>query len=363
MRRLIILLAAAALAIALVVPASATTYYPATNGQWAAYPGQSTTYGAAVQQPINTDGSSNFKANGKTVIPVKFALTQGTGAFVFESIFSDNSGCATNPVTNPCVTANDYSILQWQAKASNGPITLSQLTALIANYQFTSGDCQGGSLRWTITLNDNGVERNLDIHYQPGVNSVSTQSCAAGTSGHNMVDLASTDPYVVINQFTYAGTPYTFTSANPAYNTTYSDALSQLGNLVVVQNGINLILDSGWGAHGDQRVTLSGAAVGVGNGAATSYTETWTPFPASPMTTTCPTAEATFSITKVDGAPTGDVNEPLSIQPQDSNLTYRIVDCKYMYNLATSSLSGVGTYTVKATIGSTTFTVATFDLK
>ena len=42
---------------------------------------------------------------------------------------------------------------------------------------------------------------------------------------------------------------------------------------------------------------------------------------------------------------------------------FRIVDCKYMYNLATSSLSGVGTYTVKATIGSTTFTVATFDLK
>jgi hypothetical protein len=34
-----------------------------------------------------------------------------------------------------------------------------------------------------------------------------------------------------------------------------------------------------------------------------------------------------------------------------------------MYNLATSSLSGVGTYTVKATIGTTTFTVATFDLK
>jgi hypothetical protein len=132
---------------------------------------------------------------------------------------------------------------------------------------------------------------------------------------------------------------------------------------VVVQNGISLILDSGWGAAGDQKVTLTGAAVGVGNGAGTSYTETWTPLPSSPMTTTCPTAEAKFSISKVDGLPSGDVNEPLSIQPQDSNLVYRIVDCKYMYNLATSSLSGVGTYTVKATIGTTTFTVATFDLK
>ncbi len=63
----------------MVSTASASTFYPATYGTWAAYPGQSTTYGAAVQQPINADGSSNFKANGKAVIPVKFALSQGTG--------------------------------------------------------------------------------------------------------------------------------------------------------------------------------------------------------------------------------------------------------------------------------------------
>ena len=63
------------------------------------------------------------------------------------------------------------------------------------------------------------------------------------------------------------------------------------------------------------------------------------------------------------GTPSGDVNEPVSIQPQDNDGLFRVVDCKYMYNLATSSLSGVGTYTVKATIGGTTFTVATFDLK
>jgi hypothetical protein len=39
---------------------------------------------------------------------------------------------------------------------------------------------------------------------------------------------------VMINQFTYPGSPYTFTSANPAYNTTYADALSQLGSLQVL---------------------------------------------------------------------------------------------------------------------------------
>jgi hypothetical protein len=350
LRRFYTAIFASTFALTLALSAAASTFYPPTaNGQWAAYPGQSTTFGAAVQQPINTDGSSNFKANGKTVIPVKFALSQGTGAFVFESV--------------PGVAGRyAYSILQWQAKATNAPITLNQLTTLIADYVFTTGDCQAGSLRWTVTLNDRGVERNLDIHYQPGHDSLSEQTCAAGTSGHDMTDLTSTDPYVVINQFVYAGSPYTFTSANPAYNTTYSDAVSQLGNLVIVQNGITLIVDSGTLAQ-PEVVNLTSATVGVGNGNANPYTDTWTPLPASPMTTTCPTAEAKFSITKVDGAPTGDVNEPLSIQPQDSNLTYRIVDCKYMYNLATSSLSGVGTYTVKATIGSTTFTVATFDLK
>jgi len=57
------------------------------------------------------------------------------------------------------------------------------------------------------------------------------------------------------------------------------------------------------------------------------------------------------------------VAEPLSIQPQDDNHIYRIVDCKYIYNLATSSLSGVGTYSVYATIGTTSFLVGTFDLK
>jgi len=329
--------------------ASATSLYPATYGTWAAYPGQSTTYGAAVQQPINADGSSNFKANGRGVIPIKFALSQGTGAFVFESIGTDTA------------TTNDFSILQWQAKAANGPITLNQLTTLIADYVFTVGTCKAGSLRWTVRLQDGATPRNLDIHYQPGQDSLSGQICAAGTSGHNMVDLLSEDPYVVINQFTYAGTPYVFTSANPAYNTTYSDALSQLGHLVVVQNGISLILDSGFA--GDQILTLASATVEVGNGNPTSYSETFTPLPASPLTTTCPTLEASITITKIDGVPSGPVNEPLSIQPQDDNRLFRIVDCKYMYNLATSSLSGVGTYTVWATIGSTTFKVATFDLK
>ena len=58
------------------------------------------------------------------------------------------------------------------------------------------------------------------------------------------------------------------------------------------------------------------------------------------------------------------MNEPISIQPGDNDLNFRNVDCKCMYNLATSSLTGVGTYTVNAVIGGVLATgPATFDLK
>ncbi len=317
-------------------PTSASSVTTTPHGTWTAYPGQATTYQASVQQPINADGSSNFKANGKTVIPVKFGLSQGTGAFVFESV--------------PGVAGRSaYSFLEFDPTTLP---TLSQITNLVATYAFTTGDCQAGSLRWTVYLNDGGVTRNLDIHYQPGS---FPSTCAAGSSGANRADMTSSDPYVVINQFTYLGTPYVFSSP---YNVTYFEAATQLGGLPVL--GMNLIVDSGTLAN-PEVVNLTSAMVGVGG--ASPYTETFTPQPASTVGAVCPTQQASITITKVDGAPTGDVNEPLTVQPQDNNGLFRIVDCKYMYNLATSSLSGVGTYTVKATIGSSTFTAATFDLK
>ena len=337
------LVAVALLTAALPGLASASTVVTTPNGTWTAYPGQSATSQTTVQQPINADGSSNFKANGKAVIPVKFSLATGTGAFVFESIFSD------------APTSNDFSFLSWKSATA---LTLADITELSAIYAFTDGDCAGGSLRWTVRLNDNGTNRNLDIHYQPGAGGVGQQICAAGTSGTNRADGSSADPYVVINQFTYAGAPYTFSSG---YNVTYSEAVAQLGNLPVV--GATLIVDSGWGANGDQVVNLTSATVGVGG--ASPYTETFTPQPASALTPTCDLpSDAAIKITKTGGSPTGDVNEPISIQPNDSNGLFRVVDCKLMYNLATSSLSGVGTYTVSAVINGTPATnPAVFDLR
>ena len=58
------------------------------------------------------------------------------------------------------------------------------------------------------------------------------------------------------------------------------------------------------------------------------------------MTPICPTGVAYIGITKVGGSSPGAVNEPMTIQPQDNDGIFRIVDCKYMYNLATELPNG-----------------------
>jgi hypothetical protein len=341
MRRFGVILSLGALSLAgllaLAAPsASASQTVVTPNGTWYAYPGAATVNQTTVQQPINADGTSNFKANGKAVIPVKFSLATGTGPFLFESVFSDN----------PAVTSDDYSFLDWQ---SGTPLTFANLTNLSAVYAFTQGTCQAGSLRWTVTLNDNGTDRNLDIQYQPGENGVGDQFCAPGTSGANLI--GSTDTIYVTQQFNGG---HTFPSS---YNNTYADAVAQLGSLPV--SDIALIVDSGWAAGGDEVVTLSSATVGT-----SSYSDTFVPPAATATTATCPTQQATIKITKTSGTPSGAVNEPITIQPNDNDGFFRIVDCKYMYNLATSSLSGVGRYEIEVVINGTPATgAAYFDLR
>jgi hypothetical protein len=143
---------------------------------------------------------------------------------------------------------------------------------------------------------------------------------------------------------------YDLTQYGGPFYGSYAQAQALVGNLPILR--ASLVLDAGWG--GDQRLTLTSATVN---------TNTFTPQPPTPPTATCPTSQALIGITKVSTSPTGVVNEPETIQPQDNNGVFRIVDCKYMYNLATGSLMGAGTYNVSATIDGTTFPVATFDLK
>jgi hypothetical protein len=309
-------------ALALVGTAAADTTTTTPNGTWVAYPGQAAIYQTSVQQPINADGSSNFKANGKAVIPIKFSLSQGLGPFAFESIGSDTN------------TDNDFSFLSFTPSTS---VTFNDITQLSAVYAFTLGDCHGGSLRWSVRTS---ATQSLFIYYgdYPNFTDCTTHS----QSNTNIIGLS--DLRYDTSQYP-GGTFYD----------TYAHAQILIGTTPIIR--ASLVLDSGWG--GDQRLTLSSATF-----ATSAFSDKFVPSPATSPTATCPTQEATIKITKTDGAPTGDVNEPASIQPQDNNGIFRIVDCKYMYNLATSSLSGVGTYKVSAVInGVTASNPAGFDLK
>jgi hypothetical protein len=326
-RKISAVLAATAAAFAVVggVAGAAAT----TAGTWEAYPGQSAAYQTAVQQPINADGSSSFKSNGKAVIPVKFELSKGVGPFAFESIYSDSSD------------ANDYSFLSF---TPSSPMTFNQITTLKASYAFTLGDCHGGALRWSVRTSPT---QSVFIYYgnPPPFGNGGTGGCTPSSPGG--VDQSGSN-LIGLSDLRYDTTQY---SGGTFYDT-YAHAQALVGNTPVIR--ASLVLDAGWA--GDQRLTLSSATVND---------NTFTPQAGSPLAKTCdlPT-NAAIRVTKIAGATPGVVNEPVSIQPGDDNGIFRVVDCKLMYNLATSSLSGPGRYRVEAIVnGTPAANPAEFDLR
>ena len=296
-----------------VSPASAS---PTTTGSWTLYPPQATLYGATVQQPINADGSSNFKSNGNGVIPIKFSLLSGPGPVVFESILSDNDA------------ANDYSFLSFTPDSA---LVFQDITTLKADYSFSLGNCHGGSLRWSVRVSSTA---SVFIYYgdTPNFTDCTTNS----QSGMNMIDLSD----LRFDTSQVGGTFYD----------DYAGALALVGTMPIIR--VSLVLDGGWA--GDQRVTLTSATVND---------NTFVPLSGSP-TPTCNLPAATIQVTKTSGSPSGPVNEPVSIQPFDNDMNFRVVDCKYMYNLATGSLSGIGRYKVEVLIGGNPASgAAEFDLR
>jgi hypothetical protein len=292
----------------------------ATPGTWILYPQQESIYSTQIQEPIKADGTSNFKFTGKSVIPIKFKLLTSPGPVILQSINSDSD------------TANDYSYLSF---TPSSPLTFGQLTELIASYNFTEGNCAGGSLRWSVRVSPT---QSIFIYYgeHPNFTDCTTPGPTINQSGLNII-----------------GRPearYDTTQVGGTFYDTYANALTSYGSRPVIR--VSLVLDSGWVA--DQRVNLGNVSV---NGNA-FVPESGTP------TETCDLPPAEIQITKVLGAPEGPVNEPISIQPGKDDSDFRIVDCKYMYNLATSSLSGPGRYQVEAVIdGIPVGGAAFFDLR
>jgi len=309
-------------------PASAQT--PA--GTWVLFPAQTSTYATSVQQPINVDGTSNFKSNGKAVIPVKFSLSTALGPAIFQSIGSSIS------------TDDDFSFASFTPSST---LLFSEITNLSAVYNFTEGDCHGGSLRWQVRTS---ATQAVFICYgvDPNFGNSGIGGCTPLSSGGaNQTGL---------NLLTQPGLRFDLTQYGGPFYGSYADALAYTGNGTMPVLRTSLVLDSGWqnAPLGDQRLVLTSATVNSNTFAPST----------SGGAQTCDLPPATIQISKTEGVPTGGVNEPVSIQPNDNNAQFRIADCKYMYNLATSSLSGPGRYEVKVVInGTPAGGAAFFDLR
>ena len=352
----------ALIAAGLMVSSASATGAPA--GTWYSHPAQtfttttstttSTAYKSAVRPPINADGSSNWPAK-RGVIPVQFDLLsapsttttttktydppvweslQATGSYSFAQLClqKDLLGAGTCPDA-PASPALDF----------NG------ITNLSATYNFTTGDCHAGSLRWIIYVQHGASIDSVYAYY--GTPNGPDQGCSGANSGSGQ-NLITTG--ITPDRFEYQG------AGAPVY-TTYSamQALTNSGTDKVV--AVQLTLDSGFA--GDQIVDVSDVTVNS-NTWVPKTTETTSTTTTGTFAKTCALPAAELRWAKNDNTATGGINEAESIQPKDTGQFYRQVDCKYIYNLDVSSLSGVGTYTVWVRIGGMNVQVpATFDLK
>lgn len=320
-----------------------TTTVNTANGAWTLSPAVPTAYQTQVNPPIAADGSSVFPAK-RGVIPVQFSLSTAPGPITFESIGSD--GYYGYNIGTGSDYADDCSYLSFSLNQS---ITFSQLTNLSAGYVFTEGDCHGGSLRWSVETEAGTVLIYYGLPPEAGDGGTGgcTPNSAGGQnqSGTNMIGNAAI-------QYDTSKIP------GGAYYDNYAGALSLIGNSPVT--GISLNLESGWDVSGgDQKLTLESATVST----SLPTSDTFTP-PTGPVSSTCTLPTAQIQVSLTSGANPGVVNDVLSVSSADSTGYFRVVDCKYIYNLDVSSLSGAGNYSVSAIInGSPAGNPATFTLK
>jgi hypothetical protein len=291
-----------------------------TSGTWSQYPTGAPVYQAQIQAPINADGSSNWPAKSKGGIPIMFKLSSGTGAAVFQSIGSDTT------------TANDYAYVSF---APSPAVTFAQITTLSTNYIFTSGNCHGGSLRWSVSTSAGHVF----IYYGGYPNFTDCTTAGNNQSGVNMIG----QPDLRYDTSQIAG---------GTFYDSYAHALTLVGTLPVT--AATLVIDSGWG--GDQTLTISDTTVN-------DNVYQWDAGGTGTLAPTCVLPDATLKVTKVSGTGSGEVNETTVVQNFDGGNAFRVVDCKYQYVLAIPSLNGSGSYQADIQIGGVTVGTAHFDLK
>jgi hypothetical protein len=302
-----------------------------TPGSWTHFPPQVPVFSSVVRSPIKLDGSSTF--NDGSVIPVKFKLLTGPGTFLFDSVWSNNEGDSGEH-------NDDFANLTFTPSSA---LTFADITTLSADYTFAIGNCQGGSLRWSVTLdigNDDSTvpaegdpdprdnDRSVFIYYGDYPNYTDCTTGANNQSGVNL--MGSTDLRFDTSQI--GGTFYD----------THANATVLAGTVPIA--GVTLALDSGWMqevqddvlVYKDQSVSLTHAQV---NGA------TFVPISGGPPTATCDLPVAAITVVE-DTA--GNVENPLSVQNKFTDTFFRNTnECTYSYSLNTDSLFfGPGHYTV-----------------
>jgi hypothetical protein len=305
MRRLFSVLASTALLAGLMVvtPVSAST-----TGTWEQYPTGATEYQAEVQQPINSANTSNWSSKSKGAVPVMFKLSSRIGPAAFESIYSD---------ANP---DNDYAYVSFTPSPS---ITFNQVLTLKTDYSFTTGNCHGGSLRWSVRTSPT---QSVFIYYGDLPNF--TDCTTTNQSGVNMI--GQLDVRYDTSQYV-GGTFYD----------TYAHAQVLVGNTPIIR--ASLVIDSGWynAPNGDQKLNVSNTFV---NDSEYDFVSS----AVGSFAPTCVLPAATIEVGKTDPVADGQINEE-PVQPSlvDSGNAFRVVDCKYQYVLSIPSLQSAGTFWVE----------------
>ena len=337
---------------------ASTTSASTTTGNWYSYPDQTFTssdvvtngfaYQTAVRPPINADGSSNWSSR-RGVIPVQFDLLAAPTTTTTTTRTYDPPVWESLNQSPGVIVPGSWS---YAGLSLSTPMPLNQIH-LSAVYNFTTGDCFGGSLRWTVRVNVSGVDRILHIYY--GTPNGPDQGCSGGNSGSGQ-DLMTTG--ITPNRFEMQGA---WGVPGPVY-TTWDDVLASTHGGTDLVDVAQLTLDSGWRAS--QEADVSAVTVNDNTWVPKTTETTTTTTVDGPYAHTCtlPAAELRWALNNPN--PTGAVNEAESIQPKDTGQYYRQVDCKYIYNLDVTSLDGKGTYTVWARIDGVNVPMpATFDLK
>lgn len=314
MRRFLSTLGAGALLAGLIAsPASAAT----TTGTWTQYPNSGAEYQATVLPPLAGANTGHWSANSKGGIPVMFELSSASTPAVFESIGSDSDA------------ANDYAYMSF----SPSSLTFNQITTLRTDYQFTLGDCHGGSLRWSIST---VAGPTLFIYYgsPPQFGNGGVGGCtgdgpgSVDQSGMNMIGLP--DLRYDTSQFP-GGTFYD----------TYTDAVALMGSLPL--SSVSLVLDGGWA--GDQRAIVANTTVN-------DSVYQWDPGGTGVYSGTCDLPEATIEVgTTAPVDATEIAEEPVQSSLAADGNAFRVVGCRYQYLLSIPSLGGPGTYYVELRIG------------